>query len=337
MVIRIARTPLLGGLAITTVVVALLGVVSGAMYVPAEALVRLAASLLQGETLEGPAATVVLGIRLPRVLLGAVVGAGLATSGAMMQGLFRNPLASPTLIGVSNGASLGAALAIVCFSTLPGLLPVAAIAGALVATLVVQALGSRQGSTDTTAILLAGIAVNAICGAGTGLMLYLADEAQLRTLTFFTLGSLGGATWSTLAWVTLPILLPVFLAPWLAGPLDALLLGEAEAHHLGVPVERTKRALLALVCVSVAVCVAATGVIGFVGLVVPHLVRLLAGPAHRDLLPASALGGAALLVGADTLARVIVAPAELPIGILTTLVGGPFFLALLVRTLRARR
>ncbi|MCB9671017.1 MAG: iron ABC transporter permease [Alphaproteobacteria bacterium] len=285
-----------------------------------------------GQRITDPGWLVLTGIRAPRVVLGLVVGASLGVSGAMMQGLFRNPLASPTLIGVANGAALGAAVAIVGLGHLPTL-PLLAFVGAALATLSVLRLGSRDGVAHTASLLLAGIAVNAICGAGTGLLVYLADESELRTLTFFTLGSLGGATWGSLKlWVPLA-LLPVALVPWVVQPLDALLLGEAEARHLGVPVERTKRVLIGLCCVGVGTCVAASGVIGFVGLAVPHLVRLVGGPRHGVVLPGSALCGAALLVAADTLSRVVVAPAELPIGILTTLLGGPFFLVLLGRAL----
>lgn len=318
----------LPSLGLLTVLATAAGLSFGAMRLPIEALWGAFAT-----TEPHDAAQLVLwNLRLPRVLLGLVVGASLGVCGALMQGLFRNPLASPSLIGSSTGASMGAAIAIVLLPTVPGALSVAAVLGSLLATLVVLRLGTWNGVSDTASLLLAGIAVNAICGAGTGLMVYLSDEAQLRTFTFFTLGSLGGASWDHLFWVAPLALTPVFGAPWMIRPLDALLLGESEARHLGIEVERLKRVLVVLVSVGVGVCVAASGVIGFVGLAVPHLVRLAAGPRHANVLPGSALCGAALLVLADTAARTLVAPAELPIGILTTLIGGPFFLALLLRT-----
>lgn len=297
---------------------------------------------------------VVIGIRLPRTLLGLLVGGALAVSGALMQGLFRNPLADPGLAGVSSGAALAAALVIVAgqpvgaflaavapASTIGAsawigggapfaLLPIAAFGGGLLVTLLLYSLSTRNGETRVATLLLAGVAVGALTGAITGLLSYLSNDRQLRDLTFWSLGSLGGTTWDRLATVT-PAILPVFIAvPFLARGLNALALGEAEAFHLGIAVQRVKRAALFLVAVAVGAAVATSGVIGFVGLVVPHLLRLLHGADHRTLLPASALLGGALLLGADCLARTIVAPAELPIGILTAALGAPFFLWLLL-------
>jgi iron complex transport system permease protein len=323
-----ARPDLLGGLVALLALGVLGSLAVGAVPIPVDALLRAVVGI---EALEQAQWMVLSTLRAPRIVMGALVGAALATSGALMQGLFRNPLASPSLIGVSTGASCGAALAIVLFAAVPALMPVFAFLGAMVATLVVLRLGTRHGRSDTASILLAGIAVNAVAGAVTGLMLYLADDTQLRMLTFFTLGSIGGATWSRLWWTVPFALVPVVAGPLLAGRLNALLLGESEARHLGVDVERLKRVLVAVVCLGVAGCVAATGVIGFVGLAVPHVIRLAAGPDHHVVVPGSALFGAALLVIADSAARTVVAPAELPIGILTTLLGGPFFLALLIR------
>ncbi|MEZ4317224.1 MAG: iron ABC transporter permease [Myxococcota bacterium] len=317
----------LGGLGVLLLGVAVASLMVGALPIALDDLLRWAA----GFEIERSRQLVLSGIRLPRVLLGVVVGASLGTSGALLQGLFRNPLASPALLGVSSGASTGAAVAIVLFGTLSVALPLAAFAGGLLATGTVLWIATREGRTDTASLLLAGIAVNAVAGAATGLLVYLSDEAQLRTLVFFTLGSLGGAAWDSLV-VAVPLaMVPVLGAPWLARSLDALLLGEPEARHLGVDVQRTKAVLVGLVCVGVGACVAVSGTIGFVGLAVPHLVRMVFGPGHRTLVVGSALVGAALLVGADTVSRTVVAPAELPIGILTTLLGGPFFLALLHR------
>lgn len=285
-------------------------------------------------------ALILTGIRLPRAVLGALVGATLAVSGAAMQGLFRNPLADPGLVGVSTGAALAASTTIVlggsagwlfAYVPLPYLLPVAAFGGGLTATTLIYRIASRDGRTDVATMLLAGVALNAMAGAAIGVLVFLSDDQQLRDLNFWMLGSLGGANWGTM----LPAL-PLMLAPlvalvFLSGRLNALLLGEQEASHLGYNVERTKTAIVLLVAAGTGAAVALTGVIGFVGLVVPHLVRLLLGPDHRALLPLSAVLGAALLLVADLLARTLALPAELPIGILTSCVGGPFFLWLLMR------
>lgn len=285
-------------------------------------------------------AQLILGqIRLPRSLLGIAVGSVLALSGVAMQGLFRNPLADPGLVGVSGGAALGAALAIVGGSLIGGLPPaiepyllsVSAFIGGLIVTAVVYRFGRRNGQTDVATMLLAGVAMTAMAGAGVGLFTYLADDATLRTLTFWNLGSLNGASYSRL-WPLL--IVAVGVALWLprrAAALNAMLLGESEARHLGFNVERIKRELVLCTALGVGAAVAAAGLIGFIGLVVPHLMRLLVGPDHRVLLPASLLAGASLLLLADLVARLLLAPAELPIGIVTALIGAPFFLYLLVR------
>ena len=285
-------------------------------------------------------ASVLLAIRLPRVLLSVVVGAGLAVSGAVMQGLFRNPLADPGLVGVSSGSALGAAGAIVLGATWgvpaagalgPVLVAASAFAGGLATAFVVYRIATARGRTSVTTMLLAGIAVNALCGAGVGALVLFADDGQLRDLTFWTLGSLGGATWGSLAIAAPLVGAAVVAAPWLARALDALLLGEAEARHLGVRTERVKGVAVTLAALAVAASTAVAGLIGFVGLVAPHLVRLLLGPGHRALLPASALAGAVLLVFADLVGRTVLAPVEVPIGIVTAVAGAPFFLVLLMR------
>jgi iron complex transport system permease protein len=283
---------------------------------------------------------VIMSIRLPRTMLGILVGAALAVSGAALQGLFRNPLADPALIGVSAGASLAAVSVIVLGTTGlaffitwfgPFALPLAAFCGGFLATLLVYRLASSGGRTVVATMLLAGIAINAIAMAGVGLFIFVADDQQLRSLTFWNLGSLGRATWATLGGAIPLLLAPLFFIPRLARALNALLLGEAEAGHLGVDADRVKRWLVLWVALGVGAAVAVSGVIGFVGLVVPHLIRLALGPDHRYLLPGSMLLGATLLLGADLLARTVVAPAELPIGIVTSLLGGPFFLWLLLK------
>lgn len=292
------------------------------------------------ELLDSREALVVLNIRMPRLLLGALVGAALAISGALMQGLFRNPLADPGLVGVSAGAGLAAAATIVLGDRLLAgfdmklpfaALPFGAFFGGLVSTLALYLIATREGRTSVATMLLAGVALGALAGSLTGLLAYISDDRQLRDLTFWSMGSLGGASWSKLS-VVAPIVLPLLVAvPFLARGLNALMLGEAEAFHLGIPVQRIKALAVVLVALSVGASVAAAGVIGFVGIVVPHLIRLLIGPDHRLLLPLSAIGGAALLVGADIVARLIVVPAELPIGIVTAFIGAPFFLWLLLR------
>jgi iron complex transport system permease protein len=274
--------------------------------------------------------SIVLALRVPRLLLAVTVGAALASGGTTMQGLFRNPLADPGLIGVSAGAALGAVAAIVLGGQSGSwIVAVAAFVGGLVATVLVFLLGKRRPGVAN--LLLAGVAINAISMAGVGLLTYLANENQLRDLTFWSLGSLGGASWSRLGIVAPWIVLPLLCLPRAARALNALLLGDSEAALLGFRPERLQPFLVGLVALSVGASVAFTGVIGFVGLVVPHLLRMVFGPDHRFLLPASALGGATLLVAADALARTVVAPGELPIGVLTALVGGPFFLWLLLR------
>lgn len=288
--------------------------------------------------------SVLLAIRLPRIALAILVGAGLGISGAAMQALFRNPLVEPGLLGVSSGAALFAVAAIVAGGQLvhglpsavsPWLLPLAAFGGGLAAMLLVKRIATVDGRSAGALLLLAGIAVNALASALTGFFTFGANDAQLRTITFWTLGSLGGATWRTVAAASAFIAAPLLFLVLRAGrALNALLLGEAEAGHLGVDVERTRVAIVVLVAMAVGASVALTGVIAFLGLIVPQLLRLVVGSDNRVILPASALLGASVLLAADAIARVAVAPAELPIGIVTAAVGAPFFVALLVRERR---
>ena len=304
-----------------------------------QALLRLFGVPLQDEGLLQ--AELILGqIRLPRTLLGLAVGAVLALSGVAMQGLFRNPLADPGLIGVSSGAALGAAVAIVGGTLLGGLpaglepylLSLCAFLGGLGVTALVYRLGRRDGQTHVATMLLAGIALTALAGAAIGLFTYLADDATLRSLTFWNLGSLNGASYARL-WPLL--LVTVGVALWLprrARALNALLLGESEARHLGFDVERLKRELVFCTALGVGAAVAAAGLVGFIGLVVPHLVRLVLGNDQRVLIPAAALAGGTLLTLADTAARTVMAPQQLPVGVLTALIGVPVFLFLLSRS-----
>lgn len=282
-------------------------------------------------------------IRAPRVVLAVAVGAALGASGAAVQGVFRNPLADPGLIGVSPGAALGAVLVIVLGPVLfgqidsawrPWLLPAAAFVGGLGATFIVYMAARAEGRLIVSTMLLAGVAVGAISGAGLGWLTFLSDEEQLRTLTFWSLGSVGGATWASVFPAALLIGAAVAMLLGLRRSLNALALGESEARHLGFDPTKTAALTAVLAAVAVGAAVAACGIVGFVGLIAPHLVRLMAGPDHRIVLPGAALLGAALLVFADTLARTVVAPAELPLGVVTALVGGPFFFWLLLKDKR---
>ncbi len=286
---------------------------------------------------------VVIAIRLPRVFLGALIGSGLALSGAALQGLFRNPLADPGLIGISSGAALAVTAWIVVGLPLVqkggslfgyASLPLVAFTGSAATTFAVYRLSTVNGHTAVSTMLLAGIAINALAGAGVGFFVLLATDDQLRDIVFWNLGSLGGATWRAVFSAGPFIALAALVLPRLARALNALLLGEAEARHLGISTEQVMRLIVVMAALAVGASVAVAGSIGFIGLVVPHLLRLMVGPEHRIVLPGSALLGASLLVAADVVARTIIAPAELPIGVVTASLGAPFFLWLL---LRARR
>ncbi|MGB1237284.1 MAG: FecCD family ABC transporter permease [Pseudomonadales bacterium] len=299
---------------------------------------------LHSSRVEPAAASVIESIRLPRTLLAMLVGAALAVCGAAMQGLFRNPLADPGLVGVTGGASLAAVSVIVLGGgTLSFVdqylgqysLMLASFLGALLTTSIVARIATTRYGTSVTSMLLAGIAIGIVTGAAVGFLTYVADDSQLRTLTFWSMGSVGGATWQTVLSAGSFIALPLLLIPTQAKALNALLLGESEARHLGIDVEKVKRRLILLTAVAVGACVSVSGMIGFVGLIVPHLVRLTLGPDHRHLLVLSALLGALFLLIADMLSRTVIAPAELPIGLITTLIGGPFFIAMVVYRARS--
>ncbi|WP_374339943.1 FecCD family ABC transporter permease [Methyloversatilis sp.] len=315
--------------------IVLQGLGSGALDLPVSAVV----GALSGSGDDPEAGLVVRTLRLPRVLLGTIAGAGLGIAGAAMQGLLRNPLADPGLVGVSSGAALAAATVVVLGErALSGggwaastLLPAAAFLGAALTTAIVYAASRRNGRSSTALMLLAGIAINALATAGIGLLMFMGSDAQIRQFTFWTMGSLAGATWHGVAASALAVALALTLLSRRAGPLDALALGEAQATHLGVSTAALNRACVVLIALSVGATTALTGTLGFIGLIAPHLARRMVGPTHALLLPASALSGAALVVLADTAARTWVAPAELPIGVLTALFGAPFFLMLLRR------
>ncbi len=279
---------------------------------------------------------VVWGIRMPRIVLAVFVGAGLGMAGASLQAIFRNPLAEPGLIGVSSGGALGViALIITGFSPLGWMsLPLAAFAGALLLTLVVYGLARSDGRTQVVTLILTGVAMNSIAGGLIGLASFLADDSELRSIIFWTLGSLAGATWSAVLPVALITVVGLLLLPRYARAMNLIVLGEREAFHLGVRTERVRLLVIVFATLVTGAGVAVAGIVAFVGLVVPHLLRIIVGPDHRVLLPASALGGAILLLGADLVARTIVIPAELPLGVVTALIGGPYFLFLLRRTTR---
>ncbi|EGR3374353.1 iron ABC transporter permease [Vibrio parahaemolyticus] len=277
-------------------------------------------------------------IRLPRTILCMFIGAILAICGVVMQGLFRNPLAEPGIIGVSAGAALGGAFAIVVFAEFsqnhPQLmnlaaLPLFAFLGGALTTVLVYWLGTNKFGTSVTIMLLAGVAISALSGAAIGFLNFSADDQMLRDLTLWSMGSLAGANWAGIGLASVALVGLLFWFHKKAMSLNALLLGESEARHLGVPVQKLKRQLILLSAVGVGVTVSICGAIGFIGLVIPHLGRMLAGPDHRTLLPISALLGALLLTCADMIARVLLAPAELPVGIVTALIGAPFFIYLL--------
>ena len=344
---RRERRWLLAGAGMLACLVALAGFGIGALAIPPSTVLHILAAklgLADATAIDPLHAQVFTAIRAPRVLLGFCVGAALALAGAAMQGVFRNPLADPGLIGVSAGAALAAAFIIVigppaligAGSLLrPWMLPLSAFGGGLLATAAVYLLARHEGRVVTSVMLLAGIALNALVGAAIGWLTFIATDEQLRSLTFWTLGSVGGASWAGVVPTLCLAAVAAFGLLRLAPALNLLALGEAEARHLGSDPARTARLVACYAAVAVAAAVASAGMIGFVGLVAPHLVRLLVGPDHRVVLPGAALTGGTLLVAADIIARTAVIPAELPLGVVTALVGVPFFFWLLLRAKRA--
>jgi iron complex transport system permease protein len=318
----------------------ILGLSSGAISLSLADVFKALSETIQGDA-KSQNALIVGQLRLPRVLLAAVMGAGLGMSGAAMQGLFRNPLADPSLIGVTAGASLGASLVIVLGSALShgsmsllgygglSLISAGAFTGGLIAVFFVYRLASSGLGTSVATMLLAGIAITALTGALGSLLEFYSDNEMLRRISIWKMGGLDGANYPRL-WLASIVTVAVLIAlPRYAKALNALLLGESEARHLGIDVDRVKLSLIIWVAIGVGTSVAMVGTIAFVGLVVPHIVRMLIGPNHTYLLPASALAGAILLLLADTLSRVVIAPSELPVGIITAIIGVPFFISLL--------
>jgi iron complex transport system permease protein len=331
------RVTLIGlGVALGLMTVFALG--AGALWIEPLHVVEIllkAVGINTGGDVEPFQAAALLSVRLPRIVLALMCGATLGIAGASLQALFRNPLADPTLVGVADGAACGAVAWIVLggMGLAAGLgawgLILVAFGGGLIATAGVMLVARGEGRIDIATLLLAGLAMKALASALLGYLIFLANDLQMRTLTFWLLGSLGGATWSAIVPAAIMMGIAVAVLAMLARPFDALALGEAEAGHLGVPVERVKRITVVAVALGVGAGTALTGVIGFVGLIAPHIVRLVGGPDHRFVLPGSALLGALLIVGADTIARTFVAPAELPIGVVTSAIGAPFFFWLL--------
>jgi len=282
---------------------------------------------------------ILLQIRLPRVLLAAAVGSSLAVAGAVFQGLFRNPMADPYVIGISSGAALGAVFAMLGGFSLTlggfGAVPLFAFAGGLTTMIIVYSMARVGRAVPVMTLLLAGIAVSAFLSALVSLLTYFAGE-RLHMVVFWMMGGLGGATWRQVT-VMVPYALAGYLCvSFFSRELNAMLLGEETASHLGVNTEKVKKILLVGASLLVAAAVSTSGIIGFVGLVVPHFVRLVAGPDHRFLIPASALLGASMLIATDTLARIVIAPSELPVGIITALIGAPLFIYLLKKRRKLR-
>jgi iron complex transport system permease protein len=339
---KVRRNPvwILAALAALLVAISLAAATIGAAGIPPSRLLA-AFGLASGDPALIDRDALILGsIRLPRIAMALMVGAMLASAGAIMQGLFRNPLADPGLVGVSSGGALAAAATIVIGDKLLipaaivppfGLLPIAAFFGALISTFVLYRLSTREGRTSVATFLLAGLAIGALANAAIGFLIFTADDRQLRDVTFWMLGSLNGATWLKVVTLAPFLLLVIAAAQYIARGLDLFVLGEADAFHSGIEVERLKQIGIVVVAAAVGAAVSVSGVVGFVGIIVPHVLRLFIGPGHRLMLPSSMLLGGALLLAADTFARTLVAPAELPIGIVTALVGAPFFLVLLLR------
>ncbi|MEW5248161.1 iron ABC transporter permease [Microbulbifer sp. 2201CG32-9] len=327
------------GLLLLLLTGAILSLVQGAMQLPAiDGLLSILDSLMgtHYSQLEAFQRVVVVELRLPRMLLAIFVGAILAQSGAVLQGLFRNPLADPGIIGTSSGAAVGAIVAIVWFADSLGnwTIPFSAFASGLATTLLVYGLAKSKNGTSVIFLLLAGVAIAAFAQSLIGFISYFTDDRDLRALSLWQMGSLTGASVENLLLTgAVMILLAVFFQRKSVA-LNALLLGEPEARHMGINVERLKLQLIVVTAIGVGFAVSIAGIIGFVGLVVPHLIRLTTGPNHKSLLPLSALCGAALMVIADLLARLVVQPAELPVGLVTALFGAPFFITLLVQQRR---
>ncbi len=329
---------LLALLTVALFVAIIAGTAFGAVSVPPSEVITAIGRALRGLP-TGLAGTLILDVRLPRVLLAALVGAALAGAGTLYQAVFRNPLADPYILGISSGAGLGAMIALVATAGATalryGVVPVAAFAGAMLTMLLVVRLADVRGRLDPTSLLLAGVALSYTLAAITSFVMVLARE-QMAAIVYWMMGGFSAATWGYV-WMVVPMFVLGILVPLLSmRELDLMLLGDERAGHLGLSVERFKLLMLAAASLLTAAAVAVAGLIAFVGLMVPHMVRLVLGPDHRRLLPASLLVGAIVLVLADLIARTIIAPIEIPVGIVTAVIGGPFFIWILVRGERSR-
>lgn len=276
--------------------------------------------------------TIIWSIRLPRVLLGVLVGASLSMAGAAFQGMFKNPMADPFVIGISSGAALGAAIAIILKVSLPFIniptISIFAFIGALVAVFTVYNIARIKNRVPVTTLLLAGVAIGQFLTAIMSLLMVIYSN-DMAKIVYWTMGSLAGKGWEPLLKISIPVLVPIVLINFFARDLNIMLTGEEAAKSLGINVEKTKIYILVLATFMVSMVVSVSGIIGFVGLIIPHIVRIIIGPDHRILLPASALVGGIFMIFADTIARTIISPVEIPVGIITALFGGPFFLYLL--------
>lgn len=337
----------MGGLLISLFLILFLSAGMGAVSISLQEIVSILLDALGIEYAEHSAqqATVFWQIRLPRIVLGMAIGGALGISGASMQGLFRNPLVDPSLMGVSLSAALCAIVVIVFSSSFPPaitqvlgiyLLPVFAFCGSLLVTIMAYKVSQRQGKTDVSILILTGVGINALAGALIGLVIFYANDTQIRNFTFWNMGDLGVASWYKIGFSLIFIVAPSIFLLYFHKALDAMAMGENEAHHLGISVEKVKYGIIILSALCVGASVSLAGTIGFIGLVVPHILRTILGPGHRLLLPGSLVLGATLLLGADLLARSIVAPAEISIGIITAIIGTPVFMALLLQSKRKR-
>lgn len=324
---RYSHRSLLSGLFIVLLVLVVLSANTGALTFPVSQLLSL--------SFDDPLMNIWLNIRLPRILLAVIVGMALATSGAVMQGLFRNPLADSGLLGISSGAGLLVGLSVLFPTIFPPIMMLygkmfAAFLGSLFICFLIY-LYSLHAECNLAKMVLLGVAINAIIGAVMGCLSYISDEAQLRQMSLWSMGHLGKGSWE-LVLVATSLIIPALLAILvLSHQLNILQLGDEDAHYLGINVIRLKQYLLVFSAILIGTSVAVSGIIAFVGLVVPHMIRLRIGANHSVLLPASALAGGCLLLSADTLARTVVAPTEIPVGLLTSLIGGPYFLWLILR------
>lgn len=338
---QVKNPAILSGLSLLLVILFLLSLSIGQVVIPVADILKILLNKtgLFAFKIDEVFEAVLWSIRLPRLVITILIGSALAVSGAALQGLFRNPLVEPGLIGVSSGSALGMVVLIVFGSSfidpnsLVGhfVVPLIAFGGGLLATFLVMKISEQVGKTNIAVLVLGGVAINALAAALIGYVIFHADENQLRTFTFWTLGELGGATWEKLG-VAAPIL--IFSTVWLLrfpNELNAIAVGEAEAFHMGVDVEKVKKLIIVFCALAVGVSVSLSGVIGFIGLVVPHLIRITFQADNRLILPASLLGGPILLIVADLIARTVVAPSELPIGVVTGLIGAPVFIILLIR------